>query len=245
MVQCYNVLLHFIWMNLCLLPLYRGTIPPHTSVCGSNVTFGAIYLWCNWLKWFCVYCFSINGNICRPTHSVNLWQKCYVTVFQCAVTFNLNEFVFLAPLWGACPCIQVNLWQKMLHFCVIMWIAPPPGPSPDTLRKSMYQMCQREGVHFSTEHIWSRTMQQSKKWFTSPPVSGIISVKLNTSEEVELCPKITQAAWIQMHQSRSTLGRNLKYDLIYNGMLENEMCSSVWMMVPIGHTNLMPVRRVV
>ena len=56
--------------------------------------------------------------------------------------------------------------------------------------------------------------------------------------------KNNSSCMIQVDQS-STPGRNLRYDLINNGMLQNEMCSgSVKMMVPIGHTRLMLVRRV-
>ena len=165
-------------------------------------------------------------------------------MFQCAVTFNLNEFVFLAPLWGACPCIQVNLWQQCCTFVLSCGLLPLQVHLP-TLSENLCIKCIKV-------KMFTSPLNTSEVELCNKARNGLLLLqwdhqcKLNTSEEVELCPKITQAAWIQMHQSSSTpLGRNLKYDLIYNGMLENEMCSSVWMMVSIGHTNLMPVRRVV
>ena len=64
---------------------------------------------------------------------------------------------------------------------------------------------------WKTEHMWSRTLSKNNS-----------------------------SCKIQMDQSRKPV-RNLRYDLINNGMFQNEMCSSVWMMVSIGHTNLMLV----
>ena len=72
-------------------------------------------------------------------------------------------------------------------------------------------------------------------WETSSPHS-----------QVKKSPKTTLIRPNAFHQSNAKT-RNLKINLKLNRMLENEMwwSSSVWMMVPIGHTRLMLGRRVV
>ena len=66
----------------------------------------------------------------------------------------------------------------------------------------------------------------------------------NTSEE-EIFLQTTLAASFKCLSLKLHPSKEPEIYLNYNGMLQNEMCSSVWMMVPIGHTRLMLERRVV